>query len=88
MKIKDCFVLQELADDFFVVPIGEAADKLHGVIRLNETGVFIWKLLAEKEQTEEELVNGITAAFSVEKERAEQDISSFLEQIRSFDCLE
>ena len=88
MKIKETFVMQELADDYIVVPVGEAADRLHGVIRLNKSGAYIWKLLSERQLTEAELTEEICAAFSVEKTMAANDISVFLNQISAYDCLE
>lgn len=88
MKIKENFVMQELADEYIVIPVGEAADKLHGVIRLNTSGAFIWKMLSEKDITKEELIGEVCAAFSVDRTIAADDISSFLNQINVFDCLE
>ncbi len=88
MKIKENFVMQELADEYIVIPVGEAADKLHGVIRLNTSGAFIWKMLSEKDITKEELIGEVCVAFSVDRTIAADDISSFLNQINVFDCLE
>lgn len=88
MKIKENFVMQELADEYIVIPVGEAADKLHGVIRLNTSGAFIWKMLSEKDITKEELIEELCTAFSVDRTIAADDISSFLNQINVFDCLE
>ena len=45
MKIKDNYVLQEVAKEYLVVPIAEEADRLQGIIRLNESGAFLWKYL-------------------------------------------
>ena len=50
MKIKDNYVLQTMADEYIVVPVGEEADRVHGIIKLNETGAFLWKRMAGEKQ--------------------------------------
>ena len=48
MKIKEGFVLRQVADQWMAVPIGSMAEKVHGLIALNETGADIWKILDRK----------------------------------------
>ena len=48
MKIKQGFILREVAGSYLVVAVGEAVKRFNGVINLNETGAFLWRLL-EKE---------------------------------------
>ena len=43
MKIKQGFMLREVAGNYVVVAVGEASKKFNGVINLNESGAFIWK---------------------------------------------
>ena len=47
MKIKEGFVLRQIADQWMVVPIGSMAEKIHGLIALNETAADIWKILED-----------------------------------------
>ena len=47
MKLKEGFVLTKVGDNYVAVQVGDAPDKLHGLIRLNETGAFIWRGLEE-----------------------------------------
>ena len=88
MKIKENFVFQEIAGDYIVVPIANEASQLNGVIKLNETGAFVWKALMLKECTKEELVNLITEEFHVKAELAGEDIDIFLNTLGRFGCLE
>ena len=53
MKIMEGLVLTEVADDYVVVPMGKAAEKLHGIIRMNKTGRDIWRGIAEGRSVEE-----------------------------------
>ena len=88
MRIKDGFVLQELVDEFVVVPVGDEADRLHGIIRLNETGAFLWKLLSQNDQEEEDLVNVMTGGYSTDPETARKDVADFINAIREYGCIQ
>ena len=87
MKIKEGFVLQELVDECIVVPIGDEADRIHGVIKLNETGAFLWNLLAQKDQTEQDLVDEITGKYSADPDTAKGDVADFIETIKGYGCI-
>lgn len=80
MKIKSGFVIREIAGQYMAVPVGERVNDLHGMIALNETGAFIWKLL-ENEKTEEELARALTEEYEVSYEEALEAVREFLELI-------
>ena len=42
MKIKDGFVLRDIAGDTVVIATGELSKTFHGMIKLNSTGKEIW----------------------------------------------
>ena len=88
MKIKSNYVLQEVVDEYIVVPIGEEADRLHGVLKLNAVGAFIWKILSNGVDSEEEIKKLIMDEYNIDKFTAEQDITMFLKQLNEFGCLE
>ena len=79
MKIKEGFVLREIAGEFLAVPVNSVENSSQLIV-LNPVSAEIWKLL-ETEKTVAELVDGITAEFSVSREEAEGDITAFLEQL-------
>lgn len=81
MRIKKKFVLREIAGEYVLVPVGEAARELNGIVTVNELGAFLWNLL-QKEQTEQTLLNAVLDAYAVEEERARQDIRGFLQLLR------
>ena len=87
MKIKQNYVLRNIADEYIVVPIGDEADRLHGVITLSESGAFLWEKLAT-EQTAETLTDALTAEYKVDWETALKDVQSFLDSIGQMGCLE
>ncbi len=41
MKVKQTLLFQALGDETIVVPVGEASQALHGILRVNATGAAI-----------------------------------------------
>ncbi len=80
MKIKDGFILREVADSYVVVAVGEAVKSFNGVINLNETGALLWKVL-EKGAEEKDLVDALLNAYEVERELAENDVKLFIKKL-------
>lgn len=88
MRISDNYVLQRIADDYIAVPVGSAADNLRGVIKLNETGAYLWNLLSEKEQTTEKLMDALIAEYGINKETARIDVEKVINRLRDIGCIE
>jgi hypothetical protein len=87
MKIKSGFVIREIAGQYMAVPVGERVNDLHGMIALNETGAFIWKLL-ENEKTEEDLARALTEEYEVSYEEALEAVREFRELMEKEQVLE
>ncbi len=81
MKIKDNFLLKEVAGKTIVVPVGKATLDFNAIITLNETGAFLFSKLQEKDMSEEDLVKAITAEYDVTEDIALADIKKFLNNI-------
>jgi len=45
MKVKEGYMLREVAGNSVVVAVGKATLDFNGLITLNSTGTFLWKLL-------------------------------------------
>ena len=87
MKIKSGFVIREIAGQYMAVPVGERVNDLHGMIALNETGAFIWKLL-ENEKTDEALARALTEEYEVSYEEALEAVKEFHEMMKQAHVLE
>lgn len=88
MKIKENFVLQEIAEEGIVVPIGNESDVLHGVVKLNSAGLFLWKQMVNNDQNRESLSSLLANEFAITQERAQIDVDRFLLQLRNIGCIE
>ena len=81
MKIKDGFMLRKVGWQNIVVALGEASRSFNGMIRLNDTGVFLWEKLKD-DVTEEQLLAALTAEYSVDPAQAKADIAEFLSTLK------
>lgn len=80
MKIKNGFVLRKVGKEQVVVAIGEAAALLNGLIKLNASGVMLWKQL-EKGAQRSELVDTLLERYDITHEQAELDVDAFLKPL-------
>ncbi len=88
MKIKAGFILRDVAGKTFVVATGELSKNFKGMITLNETGKFIWKLL-ENDTTKEEIVDKMLEVYEgVERSIVENDVELFVEKLVRDNILE
>ncbi len=86
MKIKEGYILKEVAGNFIVVAIGDAALDFNGVITLNETGAFLWRVLADG-ATEEKLLLALKGEYEIDDETAQDDISAFIKKLSDAELL-
>ena len=75
MKLKDGFMLKEVAGSYIVIPVGQI--DFTAMITLNETGAFLWELLGE-ECDIAHLCSRMTAEYDIDEATAMRDIESFL----------
>ena len=89
MKIKDGFVLEEVGGEYLAVAVGALAGDFNGMVRLNETGSFIWKLLADGEYTREELAKKLSeACVGVTPDEVLPGVAAFEEKLRAAGIIE
>ena len=81
MKIKEGYMLREVAGSFVVIPLGETAIDFNGMITQNEVGAFLWKKL-EIGCTKEDLLEAVLEEYEVAREKALEGVEDFLEKVR------
>lgn len=72
MRIKNGFVLREVAGKYVVIATGEASKDFNGMITLNQTGKEIWEGVT-KGLTVEEIAEKLAGNFDVSMEKALED---------------
>lgn len=87
MKIKEGFVLREVAGNYIVVAVGNAVKNFNAVITLNDTGATLWSAL-EKGATQPQLVQALLAEYEVSEEIAQKDAKAFVEKLQKENLLD
>ena len=81
MKLKDGFLLREVAGQYVALPSGDELN-LNMMITLNGTGAFIWNQL-QNDTDEPAIVKAMLAEYDVDEERAAQAVAAFVQKLRA-----
>ena len=82
MKIKEGFIIKKLGIGYIVVTVGNASKVFNGVIRLNETGAFLWKSIQDGADSREKLIQAMLERYEdLDQETAEKDLDEFLGRV-------
>ena len=85
MKLKSDFIVQDIDDTQFLVPLGHEA--FNGIVRSNKTAAFIVDCLKE-ETTKEQIVDAMCRKYDAPRERIEADVEGILNKLRGIGALD
>jgi hypothetical protein len=77
LKIKQGFILREIAGTFIVVPIGQRVIEFNGLLKLNESCAILWKGL-ERGAEMRELIEELKTEYNIKGNEAETDVKDFI----------
>lgn len=83
MQINPDFTIQKVGASYVAVAVGETSKNFHGMIRLNETGAFLWNKMTERDMTEEALVDALLEEYDIDRETAARDVHNMIESLKS-----
>ncbi len=86
MKIKDGFLLRDVAGDTVVIPSGRSLD-LNMMMTLNESARVLWERL-ETECDETDLIAVLRQNYEVSENQAQQCVADFLKTLKENDLLQ
>jgi len=82
LKIKEGYVIKSLAGGYVVVTVGDAAKEFNGLIRMNETGAFLWNSILEGADSKEKLITAMLARYEdLDEATAKEDLEEFLNTV-------
>lgn len=80
LKIKNGFMLRQVAGNYIVIGVGAEAVDFNGMVTINETGAFLWKIL-ENGADKEDLLSALMDEYDVDEASAKKDITEFLQKL-------
>ena len=86
MRIKEGFVIREVAGQIMVIATGEASKDFHGMIKLNATGRDIWEGL-QAGLSEDEIAGKLQEKYQIEESEAKADTLAFLNKMEEMGFL-
>ena len=86
MKLKEGFMLRQVAGEQVVLPVGADVD-FNGMITLNETGATLWKRL-EQEAELSDLAAALLAEYEVDAATAAAAAEAFAAKVKEYGFLE
>ena len=87
MKIKSGFIVKEIAGQYVVIALGAASKIFNGIIKLNDSGKFIWDKLAV-DADKDDIVNALLEEYDVDRTVAEADVDKFIDELKGANILE
>lgn len=88
MKIKEGFILKEIAGSFVVVPVGDDLVDFTLMITTNETGAFLWNCLSE-DRSEQQLADMLKAEYEgADDAQLAADVAEFVALLKENNVVE
>ncbi len=87
MKRIGTFTVKIYGEDIVAIAEGEFSNQFQGAVKLNETGLVLWKALST-DQTVDSLADIIVGEYEVDIETAKRDVNVFLQVLRTAGLLQ
>lgn len=87
MRIKEGYMLRKAAGAGVIVAVGKAAEEFRGMIRVNDSGAFLFERLktgAEKD----ELIAALAKEYGLDENEACASVERFISQLEQNELLD
>ena len=87
MKIKDGFIMKNVAGSNVVLPLGERQEEVKGIITFNDVGADVFNML-DGTNSVEAIVAKIARDYDAPYETVEADVNKLIEKMRIHGLIE
>lgn len=87
MKLKYQFETVDMGEEIVAVPVGKDAERIHGVLKLNQSGKEILDLLS-KEATEAFIIEKLTKKYDNDHNALSSNVYHFIEELRTLGLID
>lgn len=81
MRIKQGFVMRDVAGQAVVIATGDASRDFHGMVKFNQTAAVVWQGVEERLDVKA-IAERLEAEYDVETGRAIADVEALLARMR------
>ena len=83
MKVNEGYILREVAESHVIVAVGEASRHFKGVIKVNDTGAFLFKEFEKGNFDSDNLAKLLEKEYKVDLMTAKSDVLAFIESLKN-----
>ncbi len=87
MKIKDGFILKDVAGSKIVIATGKQKLDFNGVITFNDVGAVVFSML-DGTNSVENIVSHIASEYQVDEEIVKTDVLKLIEKMKAHNLIE
>lgn len=87
MKIKDGFILKDVAGSKIVIATGSAKLDFNGVITFNDVGAEVFTML-DGTNTVEAIISHIAAEYGIDEATVKADVEKLIDKMRKHKLIE
>lgn len=87
MKIKDGYILKDVAGEKIVIATGEQKLNFNGVMTFNSVGADVFNML-DGTNSVEEIANKISQDYGVSVERVKTDVENLIKKMKEHNLLD
>ena len=88
MKLKYDFVLREVVGNTVAIAIGDGSKFFNGMIKLNESGKFIFELLLSNSHDIESISQSVAKKYDIDNKLANETVVEFIKLLKENGLLE
>lgn len=86
MKIKNGYLLRNLADEWVIIPIGDPSVDFSGLMRISESGAFLWKML-EHGSERALMIDALLKEYEIDRDTVERELDDFIRSLVDLDLV-
>ncbi len=87
MKLKYSFEAVNMGNEIIMVPVGDNADQVHGVLKMNSEGQEIVNMLINETDVDS-IINSLSEKYNAEKELIKKNVQDIVQLLRDNKLLE
>ena len=81
MKIKSDIVVQKVGGSYLAVAVGKRAEEISGMIKLNESAMFLWNTALDHGVDADKLADALVGEYGITREEALTDAKAFVQTL-------